>query len=159
MAINVKKGVTKPTVNSMKDFLAELQKDKGEEIGSFGGKLVDAGPHPDRHFPLDLAMAGGFPRGFASIIFGPRVAARPTSRCAPSPCISCSGRTQTSVFFDIENSFDPLWARASGRQHREADRHQSQVWRAARRHRRKRAADRRLRHGGDRQPRRRADHV
>ena len=35
----------------MADFLAVLQKDKGEEIGSFGGKLVDVGPHSDRHFP------------------------------------------------------------------------------------------------------------
>ena len=50
MTVNVKKGVTKSTT-SMTDFLDELQKDKGEEIGSFGGKLADVGPHPDRHFP------------------------------------------------------------------------------------------------------------
>ena len=61
MTVNVKKGVTKSTT-TMADFLDELQKDKGEEIGSFGGKLAMSDRIPTGIFPLDLAMGGGFPR-------------------------------------------------------------------------------------------------
>ena len=113
MAINVKKGVA-PQVNSMKNFLVELQKDKGEEIGSFGGKLVDADRIPTGLFPLDLALAGGFPRGFASLIYGPESSAKTTIALRLIAMHQLHWPNQTNIFFDIENSFDPLWARRVG---------------------------------------------
>ena len=98
----------------MADFLQQLQKDHGEEIGSFGGKLVEADRIPTGLFPLDLALAAAFRAVQPRRSMGRRAPARPTSSCAPSPCTSCCGRDDVCVFFDIENSSRPgLGAAAS----------------------------------------------
>jgi recombination protein RecA len=52
-------------------LLAAFQKEYGEAVGSFGGKLVNADRVPTGLFPFDLATGGGFPRGRCSIVFGP----------------------------------------------------------------------------------------
>ena len=62
----------------MADFLGRLQKDYGEDIGNFGGTLVNTNRIPTSLFPLDLALGGGFPLGKVSIIYGPE--SRPRRR-------------------------------------------------------------------------------
>ena len=74
MALTIKKA----TGASMADFLGRLQKDYGEDIGNFGGTLVNTNRIPTSLFPLDLALGGGFPLGKVSIIFGPE--SRPRRR-------------------------------------------------------------------------------
>jgi recombination protein RecA len=113
VAVNVKKGVTKSTL-TMADFLDELQKDKGEEIGSFGGKLVESDRIPTGIFPLDLAMAGGFPRGSASTIFGPESSGKTNIALRAIAMHQLLWPNEVCAFFDVENSLDPLWARRLG---------------------------------------------
>ena len=113
MAVNVKKGVIK-AAPSMADFLAVLQKDKGEEIGSFGGKLVESDRIPTGIFPLDLAMAGGFPRGSASTIFGPESSGKTNVSLRAIAMHQLLWPDEVCAFFDVENSLDPLWARRLG---------------------------------------------
>ena len=59
------------SVNSMAGLLGVFQKDFGEDIGNFGGTLVNSDRLPTSIFPLDLALAGGLPHGKVSVIYGP----------------------------------------------------------------------------------------
>jgi recombination protein RecA len=113
VTVNIKKGVTKSTT-SMTDFLAEMQKDKGEEIGSFGGKLAMSDRMPTGIFPLDLAMGGGFPRCSASIIFGPESSGKTNILLRTIAMHQLLWPEKTCAFFDIENSLDPRWAQRLG---------------------------------------------
>jgi recombination protein RecA len=113
MALKFVKGAAKTTV-SAKDLLAIYKKDMGDSIGSFGGYLVDRDRIPTGLFPLDLAIGGGFPRGKNTILFGPE------SSCKTNVALRAIANHQmlwpelTCIFVDIENSFDPDWARALG---------------------------------------------
>jgi recombination protein RecA len=113
VTVNVKKGVTKSTT-TMADFLDELQKDKGEEIGSFGGKLAMSDRIPTGVFPLDLAMGGGFPRGAASIVFGPESSGKTNILLRTIAMHQLLWPGAICAFFDVENSLDPAWARRLG---------------------------------------------
>lgn len=99
---------------STADLLQTFQKDFGEGVGSFGGKLVNSERIPTGIFELDLALGGGFPRGKVSIIYGPESSGK--TNCAllaiahhqrMFPKLTCS-------FVDVEHGFDPEWARALG---------------------------------------------
>ena len=69
------------SVNSMAGLLGVFQKDFGEDIGNFGGTLVNSDRLPTSIFPLDLALAGGLPHGKVSVIYGPESSVRkPTLR-------------------------------------------------------------------------------
>ena len=92
----------------MTDFLGQLQKDHGEEIGSFGGTLVDADRIPTGLFPLDLALAGGFPRGTASIIYGPESSGKTNIVLKAIAMHQLLWPDDVNVFFDVENGFDPV---------------------------------------------------
>ena len=113
MAVSIKKGSAGQKLG-MADFLQQLQKDHGEEIGSFGGKLVEADRIPTGLFPLDLALAGGFPRGSASTIYGPESSGKTNIVLRAIAMHQLLWPDDVCVFFDIENSFDPVWARRLG---------------------------------------------
>ena len=113
MAVSIKKGATGQKLG-VTDFLQQLQKDFGEEIGSFGGKLVDADRIPTGLFPLDLALAGGFPRGSASTIYGPESSGKTNIVLRAIAMHQLLWPDDVCVFFDIENAFDPAWARRLG---------------------------------------------
>jgi recombination protein RecA len=98
----------------MKDFLVQLQKDHGEEIGSFGGTLIDADRIPTGLFPLDLALAGGLPRGSANMIYGPESSGKTNIVLKVIAMHQLLWPDDVNVFFDVENSFDPSWARRLG---------------------------------------------
>ena len=102
MAVNLKKGTSGQKLG-MKDFLGQLQKDHGEEIGSFGGTLVDADRIPTGLFPLDLALAGGFPRGSAIMIYGPESSGKTNIVLQAIAMHQLLWPDDVNVFFDVEN--------------------------------------------------------
>ena len=65
MAVKIKTAQSKTSM-SMGDMLKTFQKDMGEDIGNFGGTLINSDRVPTGLFPLDLALGGGFPRGRCS---------------------------------------------------------------------------------------------
>ena len=114
MALNIKKVPGKSTTVGVADLLKQFQKDKGEKVGSFGGALVNSDRIPTGIFPLDLALGGGIPRGKCTIIYGPESSNKTNIALLAIaqhqrmfPLLFC-------VFFDIEHSFDPAWARLLG---------------------------------------------
>ena len=106
MAVTIKKGSAGQKLG-MADFLQQLQKDHGEEIGSFGGELVEADRIPTGLFPLDLASAGGFPRGSASTIYGPESSGKTNIVLRAIAMHQLLWPDDVCVFFDIENSLRP----------------------------------------------------
>jgi recombination protein RecA len=99
---------------SMGDFLKALQKDHGEGVGSFGGKLVDATRIPTGLFPLDLALGGGLPRGTTSMIYGPESSGKTNLVLLAIAAHQRMWPDAINVFFDIEHSLDPTWAKRLG---------------------------------------------
>ena len=113
MALTIKKKTGEKT-SSMADMLSQFQKDLGEGVGSFGGELLNSDRIPTGLFPLDLAMGGGFPRGKCSIIFGPESSNKTNVALRAIAMHQLLWPDLTCVFFDIENAFDPEWARKMG---------------------------------------------
>lgn len=99
---------------SMADMLAAYKKDMGEEIGSYGGRLLEAERIPTGLFPLDLALGGGFPRGKATIIFGPESSSKTNLALLAVANHQKRWPEQTCAFVDVERSFDPAWAKLLG---------------------------------------------
>ena len=111
MAAHVKKPAGK---TSMADYLATLQKDYGEDIGSFGGQLVNSDRIPTGLFPLDLAMGGGFPVRRASVVYGPESSSKTNIVLKAIANFQRIYPEKVNVFFDVENAFDPAWAARLG---------------------------------------------
>ena len=96
---------------SSKDLLASFQKAHGAAVGSFGGSLLDVSRLPTGIFAFDLATGGGFPRGKASIIYGPESSGKTNCLLRAIAMHQMLYPELTCVFFDIEHSFDPAWAK------------------------------------------------
>jgi recombination protein RecA len=99
---------------SSKDVLAVFQKSHGLTVGSFGGSLVDVSRLPSGIFAFDLATGGGFPRGKASMVYGPESSGKTNLILRSLAMHQFLYPDLTCVFFDIENSFDPVWAKLMG---------------------------------------------
>lgn len=112
MAVSIKK--TQKATISAADLLESFQKEYGESIGSFGGALVHSDRVPTGMFPLDLALGGGFPRGRCSIIYGPESSGKTNLALLAIAQHQLLWPELTCVFFDVERSYDPAWARALG---------------------------------------------
>jgi recombination protein RecA len=112
MVISVKK--SQKATTSAADLLGNFQKEYGESVGSFGGTLINTDRVPTGMFPLDLAMGGGFPRGKASIVFGPESSGKTNIVLLAIAQHQLLWPDKVCVFFDVEASFDPLWAKALG---------------------------------------------
>ncbi len=113
MSITVKKAGKKTTFSAA-DLLKQFQKDKGEAVGSFGGSLVNSDRIPTGLFPLDLSLAGGFPRGKCSIIYGPESSNKTNIALLAMASHQRLYPHLTCVFVDVEHSCDPAWARLLG---------------------------------------------
>ncbi|MEJ6846782.1 hypothetical protein V3589_11255 [Sinorhizobium fredii] len=103
----------KATVSSA-DLLAVYQKDFGEQIGSYGGALINSDRVPTGLFPLDLGLGGGFPRGRVSTIYGPESSNKTNIALRAIAMHQLLWPDLACVFVDVEYSFDPLWARQLG---------------------------------------------
>lgn len=112
MAVSIKK--TQKSTTSAASLLSSFQSEYGESIGSFGGSLVDSDRVPTGMFPLDLALGGGFPRGKCSIIFGPESSGKTNLALLAIAQHQLLWPDKVCVFFDVEGSFDPVWARMLG---------------------------------------------
>lgn len=110
MAITIKKAAKV----SVSDMLAQFQKDKGETVGNFGGKLLQSARIPTGLFPLDLALGGGFPRGRCSIIYGPESSNKTNIALRAIAMHQMLWPQQVCVYFDLENEFNPEWAALLG---------------------------------------------
>jgi len=110
--ISIKKSQKSTTTAA--ELLAGFQKDYGESIGNFGGHLIDSTRVPTGMFELDLALAGGFPRGKCTIIYGPESSGKTNIVLLAIAQHQRIWPDKTNIFFDVENSFDPTWARKMG---------------------------------------------
>lgn len=113
VAIKIKSKTAKETVN-VSDLIKTFQSDFGEGIASFGGKYINAERIPTGIFELDRALAGGFPRGKVSTVFGPESSGK--TNCA---LLAIANHQRmypdlTCAFVDVEHGFDPAWAKSLG---------------------------------------------
>lgn len=103
----------KDTVSAA-DLLKTFQSDYGDSIGSFGGKLVNSDRISTGIFELDVAMGGGFPRGKASMLYGPESSGKTNAAMLAVAMHQRTWPDKVCAFVDIEHAFDPEWAQALG---------------------------------------------
>lgn len=94
-------------------LLKAFKKDKGESIGAFGGNMSDMERVPTGIFALDLALGGGFPRGRASMVYGPESAGKTNIVLRMIRMHQKLWPNLKNVFFAVE-PFDPMWASKMG---------------------------------------------
>lgn len=112
MVVKIKQA-GKATVTAAQ-LLDRFKKDLGGDIGSYGGGFIDRDRAPTGLFPLDLALAGGFPRGKVSTVFGPESSNKTNLALLAIAQNQRSRPQETNIFFDLEHSFDPAWAQLLG---------------------------------------------
>lgn len=113
MAVKVSKKGKSETVK-VSDLLQSFQADFGEGAASFGGKLVNSDRIPTGVFELDLGLAGGFPRGKVSMIYGPESSGKTNAAMLAIANHQRMFPDLTCAFIDVEHGFDPKWAEALG---------------------------------------------
>ena len=92
--------------------LAKLQKDMGEYIGHRGVDVKDVARIPTGIFPLDLALAGGIPRGRMSIVYGNESSGKTALSYLLMAQVQREG--QKAVYIDAEFTMDAKWAAQFG---------------------------------------------
>lgn len=107
------KAATPVKGTSMANLLAEFQKDMGEKVGSFGGKLLDQERVPTGLFQFDLATGGGFPRGMCSIVYGPESSGKTNLILKAIANHQKLWPDQVCAFIALEG-FDKAWAKMLG---------------------------------------------
>ena len=113
MALTVKK-VSGKGQDSSASILKKWQKTKGDSIGSYGGYFPSPDRVPTGVFDLDLALGGGFPRGKCSIVYGPESSNKTNLVLLAIAMHQKIWPDKTCVFVDVENAFDPTWAKRLG---------------------------------------------
>lgn len=114
MASKTDKKETADKSANMADMMSAFQKDFGKFVGSVGGAYVNAVRVPTGAFPFDLATGGGFPRGRASIVYGPQSSSKTNLVLLAIANHQRLWPDLICAFFDIENGFDPVWAAKLG---------------------------------------------
>lgn len=102
------------SLSTMADILAAAKKKDGDGIGSYGGALKNSERVPTGLFPFDIALGGGFPRGQCSIVYGPESSGKTNCVLLAIANHQKMWPDKTNVFFDVEYSFDPAWAKLLG---------------------------------------------
>ncbi|QHJ74569.1 protein RecA [Vibrio phage VH2_2019] len=97
---------------------AEVMKTVSKKIKGTSAKLASDYENCERIptgiFELDYAMGGGFPRGKISIVYG-QESSNKTNVCLRTARSDMKlGKDRMWVFMDIENHFDPVWAKRLG---------------------------------------------
>lgn len=101
-------------VVSVNNLVGRYQKDFGTEAVKYGGNLVDNERIPTGIFPLDLMLGGGFPRSRVSILWGKESSNKTNIALMAIAHHQRLWPTKTCIFFDVEHSFDPVWATLLG---------------------------------------------
>ena len=112
MAVVLKK--TQKASLSAASLLTTFQKDMGDGVGSFGGMTVNTDRIPTGLFELDLALAGGFPVGKVSMIYGPESSNKTNIALLAVANHQRLWPKLVCVFVDLENEFAPDWAAKLG---------------------------------------------
>jgi recombination protein RecA len=99
-------------VSDLKDVLAKLKKDYGDNIGHVGSKKHEVERIPTGIFQFDLATGGGIPTGRLSIIYGAESSGKTTIAYLLAASVQKKGRKV--VFVDLEGTFDADWASHCG---------------------------------------------
>ena len=110
-----KEKVSSATGTDLKSILAAITKEKGNKVVVTGNTIPPVMRQPTGLFELDFHTGGGFPKGRYSIVYGPEsscktniaLAAVAMAQRNPPPC-------NVAVWVDVEQTFDPLWARKWG---------------------------------------------
>jgi recombination protein RecA len=89
--------------------LAKYKKRLGDNVGDYGGLLVDADRIPTGLFPFDLATGGGFPRGRCSIVYGPEDSCKTSLIFRAIAANQVIKPDEINVYVAIE-PFDAVWA-------------------------------------------------
>ena len=98
---------------TVKDVIKEYN-EKGLVQMSNGVKFPDSPRLPTGNFAMDYAMGGGLPMGKVSILWGDE------SSCKTTLALKAAGNFQKlypaykAVLFDLEQSFQPEWAKQLG---------------------------------------------
>ncbi len=101
-------------MQTVKNVVAELQKNMGKTVISEGVDWEEAPRLPTGVFPFDLATGGGFPRGRLSVVYGPESSMKTTLALL---AIAHSQRTEPDkkcIFVDVESAYDPSWGEKLG---------------------------------------------
>lgn len=96
------------------ELVAKFRKTYGAAVVDYGAKLKECLRIPTGLFALDLATGGGFPRGRASIVFGPESSGKTSVSLKAIAQHQKLWPELTCVFVDIENSLEPAWATQLG---------------------------------------------
>lgn len=99
---------------SVSDYMLKIAGKYGHKTQKASEITSDVHRLPTGVFPFDLASGGGLLRGKVNLLYGPESGGKSmlsmltmAHEMARSPDKSC-------VLFDLENSFDPNWAKALG---------------------------------------------
>ena len=101
-------------MTSTKELLTEFHKDYGEKVGGLGNEFVQVDRIPTGFFEFDMASGGGIPRGRTTILFGPESSGKTNMALRLIAAHQVMYPDHTCAFFDVENSFNPDWARLMG---------------------------------------------
>ncbi len=112
MAVKVKAKETGDEMN-VAAMLQKFQKDKGESIGSFGGRFIECTRLPTGLFTFDMAIGGGIPKGCCTIIYGPESSCKTNIAMKAVAANQRMFPNETNVWVAIE-PFDKAWAKKMG---------------------------------------------
>jgi recombination protein RecA len=101
-------------MTGVSELIGKFKEKYGEFVGQQGDEIKDTTRIPTGIFPLDLILGGGIPEGRVTELCG-----TPGS-CKSNIMMMVLAQKQkrdphlTNVIVDIENSFDPIWAKRLG---------------------------------------------
>ena len=97
------------------DALAkEFKKDYGDDVGGKGYTLANPPRLITGWFPLDFQLGGGLPEGRFIELYGAESSCKTNLALLAIAAKQRKHPHKKNAFFDIENSFDPEWARQLG---------------------------------------------
>lgn len=101
-------------MTAMKELNKKFGKAYGTTIGGIGYTPAQIERCPTGVFEFDLATGGGFPKNKLSIVYGPESSGKTLIVLKAIAYMQATKPHLTCVYFDFENTFDPVWARALG---------------------------------------------
>ncbi len=110
MAVTIKKVSKDATTVTAAQLLKQFNKDMGEGAGVMGNVITQADRIPTGLFELDMALAGGFPRGKVSMIYGPESSNKTNIALRAIAMHQQLWPKETCVFVDLENEYNGEWA-------------------------------------------------
>lgn len=99
---------------TVSDLVKEMGKSYGKDIVTKGVPAFSYDRAPTGFFDFDLGTGGGFPRGKASIVYGPEGSGKTTLVLKAIAQHQKNHPEQKCVFVDIEGHYDPEWGSKLG---------------------------------------------